>query len=99
MEKDLEGTLKEALKEVKDAKRPRTMGEMLPQTIIYLVTGVLIVLKALGMITLSWWWITIFLWLPFAFIFAFIGAMLLVFVISGICFGVVCLFEFFSDRR
>lgn len=35
-------------------------------SVIWIVTGALILLKASGMTSISWWWVTIAIWLPFA---------------------------------
>jgi len=78
---------------IKESSRPKSLAEKMPQIIIYLVTGVLVVLKALGMITLSWWWITLFLWLPIAFLLAFLGIGLLVLIGAFIVFGVISVVE------
>jgi len=78
---------------IKESSRPKSLVEKMPQIIIYMVTGVLIVLKALGMITLSWWWITLFLWLPIAFLLAFLCVGLLVFMGAVIVFGVISVVE------
>jgi hypothetical protein len=78
--------------------RPKSVAEMMPKIIAWLVMGVLIILKSLGMITLSWWWITIFLWLPFAILFGILGIGLVVLIFGGVCFGVVCFIEYISNR-
>ena len=89
------------IKEITEAienKRPKSVAEMMPKIIAWLVMGVLVILKSLGMITLSWWWITIFLWLPFAILFGILGIGLVVLILGGICFGSVCFIEYISNR-
>jgi fatty acid desaturase len=64
-------SLEETLKEKTSA--PKTMADAMPQIIILLFTGILVVLKALGMISISWWWVTLLLWLPFAIVLGFLA--------------------------
>lgn len=94
-ERDAE--MKELNKKLEEAlKRPKTVAEMAPQILIYLGTLILVILKALGYITISWWWVTLFLWLPFAFLGAFIGIMLVILAFALVVFGFISLFEAMS---
>lgn len=95
---DFEKEIKE-LKEVLNNKKPRSMAEMFPGIIVYTVTAILIILKALGLITLPWIWITVFLWLPFAFIAFFICAGLVIMIGAFILFGVATFFDFISEKN
>jgi len=78
--------------------RPKSVAEMMPKIIAWLVMGVLVILKSLGMITLSWWWITIFLWLPFAILFGILGIGVIVFVFAFIVFGVISIVELIQGK-
>jgi hypothetical protein len=51
---------------------------------------ILVVLKALGVITLSWWWIFLPIWLPFTLVISMIG---FVFTIMVACIIVVTILE------
>lgn len=49
---------------------------------VFITTMILVILKACGYITaLSWWWITIAIWLPFAIVAAFVGLMMILIVV------------------
>jgi len=88
-----------ALKELGEKiNRPKSVAEMMPKIIAWLVMGVLVILKSLGMITLSWWWITIFLWLPFAILFGILGIGVIVFVFAFIVFGVISIVELIQEK-
>ena len=87
---------KETKEFLEEVKRPKTVGEMLPQTIIYLVMGILVVLKALGMIAIGWWWITLPIWLPIAIGFGMLALALVILLVGGVCFGIASLFDHFS---
>lgn len=57
-----------------------------------LLTALLCILKAVGILNVSWWWCFCLLWLPFAILFALLGlAVILIipffiwFLISEIC--------------
>lgn len=74
-----------------------------PATVIWIVTGILIVLKALGMIPLSWWWVTIAIWLPFAvsigILTIVIGILLIAFIGVIIFIGIVEIIDKISEYK
>ena len=61
----------------------------------FIITALLCVLKAAGILTISWWWCFCLFWLPFAAIFAIIG----LFAIIAVPFLIIAvLIEILSDR-
>ena len=91
-------------KEIKDLKealvnrKPKSFWEAFPSIMIYTVTAVLVILKALGMITLPWIWITLFLWMPFAFVAFFLCTTTIVGIGAFIVLGFVTFFDFISKK-
>jgi hypothetical protein len=99
MVSDMSDDIKKDIEEIlQESKRPKSTAEMMPGIIMWLVMGVLIILKSIGMITLSWWWITILLWLPFAFAFGIFGFGLVMLVFGSIIFGVISIVESIKKR-
>ena len=62
---------------------------------IYLTTMILIILKAMGYITLSWWWVTLVLWLPIA---VSLGMCALGLVLALICVIGMLIIEFIDNK-
>lgn len=46
-----------------------------------LITGLLCILKVTGVLSISWWWCFCLVWLPFAMLFAILGAAFCILII------------------
>lgn len=61
--------------------------------VLPILGAVLVVLKALGYITWSWWWVTLPFWAPIALLFAFLGAIILVGLLVLLGLGIWAIYD------
>ena len=78
-------------------------AELVFPAVFWLTIAILIVLKAMGMVTLSWWWITCVFWVPIALSLAGVGFILavgvVIIIISIIAMIVLTILDEIDKRR
>ena len=90
---------KKSIKELKQIKKKVEWHQVVVTAVVWSTLATLAILKVLGLITLSWWWITIPFWLPFAVSGAILALGVIIMIIAVIVFVGIEIYEKYTMRK